>query len=209
MGLHSVPQRVYLGLTLYLCMLCIGTRLLRFTLASLTDDLVVGFVQLLTWITVLVGIGVTCGLLMHPHAPPRRRYVLPLLLLLATMLSASVISYTSISIDIDMLIKQRAREAVVPHILEQFARAPHADRTADRLVTLPGAQAVLSAGGGQVVVRQHAAHTLVMFYVWRGSLDSSSGFVIYTTNTAVPHTPMLRGVRRLKDQWFFGVEVWP
>jgi Fe-S cluster assembly scaffold protein SufB len=46
----------------------------------------------------------------------------------------------------------------------------------------------------KVIVRGDNKRTTVMFYVWRGILNNSSGFVIYTSDNSEPQTPLMHGV---------------
>jgi len=115
-------------------------------------------------------------------------------------------NYTTTSIDIDTFLKQSGHEASIPLIIEIFSSDPRRNSVSELLVDLPQSEYFLSYGGGRVIVRGDNKRIIVMFYTWRGTLNNSSGFVIYTSENSEPQTPLMHGARHIKDHWFSSIK---
>ena len=199
---HKTP----IIISISICVLFVISRVLRFTLSSLSDGFVVLLFQLAMWLTVFFGIIATIyfAIKHRGHGWPVR--IIPLFFYISTIVSPACFNYTTMSIDADIFLKQSRRETSIHHIIETFSSNPRRKDKTELLIDLPPSEHFLSDGGGQVVVREDGAQTIVMFYIWRGFLDSSSGFIIYTSDNSEPQTPLMHDARRIKDHWFFGVE---
>jgi hypothetical protein len=162
--------------------------------------------QLTTWLVVVLGIVITLYLTLKYRKLALFVSLTPIFFYIPTLASPFYFNYTITSIDIDTSLKQSEREASIPHIIEAFSSDPRRNSEAELLVDLPQSKYFLSDGGGQVIVRGDNKRTTVMFYIWRGILNNSSGFVIYTSDGSEPQAPLMHGARRIKEHWFSGVE---
>jgi hypothetical protein len=191
---------------LFMCLLFISSRLLQFTLSSLADELLVALFRLVTWLLVFIAAITTVYAAIQQRKQFTLFWLMPFLMYAVTITSTLYIPYTWTSIDIDTFIKQSEREAIIPQIFEQYSKDPQRSSGAIVLMDLPTSKYYLSSGGGQVIVREDNEQVMVMFYTWRGVLNNSSGFVIYTSHNREPRTPLMQGASRIKEHWFFGVE---
>jgi hypothetical protein len=109
---------------------------------------------------------------------------------------------SQIGFDLDIALKQPGREHAVAYLAPRYIPGPN---ISEKLVTLPVYYSHLSTEG-EAIITKSGSRLMVRFYMWRGVLSSSSGFVIYTSDNTEPVAPLLRSSWRLRDNWFFGVE---
>jgi hypothetical protein len=128
--------------------------------------------------------------------------VLPFVVLLGVMILTRVLPFRDWSFQLEFSLKHHARLAAIEYIREHVFK----EDTVDQVVRLPANYQYLSSGGGDVVVRKKSESQLsVMFYLWRGILDTSSGLFVYTSDDALPSTYIGYSVseKRIADSWYF------
>ena len=128
------------------------------------------------------------------------RRVLPLGICLAALAAAVYVPWTPLMLDVDFHLNRHAREEVVRQV--QQGRLRPDPRFGTGLIKLPFRYRNLSAGGGEIVYEGGE----VLFYTFRGVLDSFAGFV-YSPSDDAPGFASFGGdvkeVRRLRKHWFW------
>ena len=133
--------------------------------------------------------------------------VLPLLLCLGTAAIAVFVPFTALTTDLDFRFHYAARTAVVNDVLAgKYENRIEGKGGRGDLITLPAHLSYLSSGGGEIVRFQHQDRTLILFFSFRGVLDSFSGFV-YSSDDMPPTSGDFGGqfveVSRLRKNWFW------
>ncbi|HKT24313.1 MAG TPA: hypothetical protein VJR04_06900 [Terriglobales bacterium] len=125
--------------------------------------------------------------------------MLPLLVCLATAAIAVFVPFTALTTDLDFRFHFAARTAVVKDVLG--GKYGSGD-----LITLPPRLSYLSSDDGEIVRFQDQDRVLILFFSFRGILNSFSGFV-YSSNDTAPRSSDFGGnfveVSRLRKNWFW------
>jgi hypothetical protein len=127
------------------------------------------------------------------HALRKRRQriaiaVLPLAVNVCTLLIAFFVPFTAVTIDIDFRTHLNARAAVVQDLLAgRYEKQVESLGGYGDLIALPNSKAYLSSGGGEILRYRRQNDTLILFFSYRGVLDSFSGFV-YSTDDVPPQS---------------------
>lgn len=126
--------------------------------------------------------------------------LMPLGVCVAALVAAVEVPWTRVMLDVDFQLHRGAREEVVRQI--QQGRLRPDPRFGTGLIKLPLRYRNLSAGGGEVVYEGGE----VLFYTFRGVLDSFAGFVYSPSDTAPGFASFggdLKEVRRLRKYWYW------
>ncbi len=131
--------------------------------------------------------------------------MLPSLFCLGTATIAVFVPFTALTTDFDFRFHYAARTAVVNDVLAgRYENRIESRGGRGDLIALPAHLSYLSSGGE--IVRQHEDRTLILFFSFRGVLDSFSGFV-YSSDDAPPKNDDFGGqfveVNRLRKNWFW------
>jgi hypothetical protein len=131
---------------------------------------------------------------------------LPVLICLGTATIAVFVPFTALTTDFDLRFHYAARQAVVNDVLAgSYENRIESSGGRGDLIALPAHLSYLSSGGGEIV-RQRRDRTLILFFSFRGVLDSFSGFV-YSSDDMPPKNDDFGGrfveVSRLRKNWFW------
>ena len=132
--------------------------------------------------------------------------VLPVLICLGAATIAVFVPFTALTTDFDFRFHYAARTAVVNDVLAgRYENRIESRGARGDLIALPAHLSYLSTGGGEIV-RQRQDRTLILFFSFRGVLDSFSGFV-YSSDDLPPKNDDFGGqfveVSRLRKNWFW------
>jgi hypothetical protein len=101
-----------------------------------------------------------------------RTACLPLTVAALFFLIAVFVPFTRLTIEYEYWIHRAAREAILNQIAAGSLRP-----ASDSLLTLPSSAPLVSRGGNQVIVEMHDGSPYVLFFTFRGMLDSYAGFL--------------------------------
>jgi hypothetical protein len=128
----------------------------------------------------------------------------PLAIQTVTILLWLFFPFTQIVLNIDFTMNKAEREEVVA-IVNSGALKPNVSHN-DSLILLPEKYDHLSKGGGEVVVEKNGDSYTILFFTFRGILDSFSGFV-YSPNDQRPSKNGFDGdykeIERLDKNWYW------
>lgn len=131
----------------------------------------------------------------------------PLVINVATVLIVVLVPFTPLTISLNFRFYLGIRTKVVNDVLagKYENRVRNAGVRGD-LIPLTDTVPSLSSAGGEVVRLRRAHGTLVLFFDYRGILDSFSGFV-YSSDDAPPAADDFGGnffeIERLRKNWFW------
>ncbi|HWX93745.1 MAG TPA: hypothetical protein VNY29_14025 [Terriglobales bacterium] len=133
--------------------------------------------------------------------------MLPSLVCLGTAAIAVFVPFTALTTDLDFRFHYAARTAVVNDVLAgTYENRTEGGGGRGDLIALPAHLSYLSSGGGEIVRFHHQDRTLILFFSFRGVLDSFSGFV-YSSDDIPPTSGDFGGqfaeVSRLRKNWFW------
>lgn len=133
--------------------------------------------------------------------------VVPLGINLATGLIVVFVPFTLLTTNIDFRLLYSPRMSVVGDILAgKYDHNVESAGSRGDLIQLSGMHSYLSSGGGEVVRLRSPNRTLILFFDYRGVLDSFSGFV-YTSDDQPPGKKDFLGnfveIDRLRKNWFW------
>jgi hypothetical protein len=133
--------------------------------------------------------------------------MLPSLVCLGTAAIAVFVPFTALTTDLDFRFHYAARTAVVNDVLAgRYEKRIENGGGRGDLITLPANLAYLSSGGGQIVRFQRQNRTLILFFSYRGILDSFSGFVYSSDDfplTSGDFGGQLVEITHLRKNWFW------
>jgi hypothetical protein len=117
------------------------------------------------------------------------------------------VPFTALTTDLDFRFHYAARTAVVNDVLAgKYDNHIENSGTRGDLIVLPASLSYLSSGGGEIVRFHHQDCTLILFFSYRGILDSFSGFV-YSTDNVPPKNGDFGGqfveIIPLRKNWFW------
>jgi len=133
--------------------------------------------------------------------------VVPLVINVATGLVVVFVPFTLLTTNIDFRLLYSARMSVVGDVLagKYDNKVERAGARGD-LIPLPGVRSYLSSGGGEIVRLRNPERTLILFFDYRGVLDSFSGFV-YSSDDRPPGKADFLGnfveINRLRKNWYW------
>jgi hypothetical protein len=131
----------------------------------------------------------------------------PLAVNIATALVVILVPFTELTTNFDFRAHLNARTAVVDDVLagKYENRVQVAGGRGD-LIALPPQLSGLSSSGGEILRVRRQNDTLILFFDYRGILDSFSGFV-YSTDDLPPKSGDFGGrffaIERLRAHWFW------
>lgn len=131
----------------------------------------------------------------------------PLTVNIATALIVIFVPFTALTTNLNFRLHFTARSNVVADVLSgnYESQIQNAGGRGD-LIALPSRLSYLSSSGGEIVRFRRQSDTLILFFDYRGILDSFSGFV-YSTDDLPPKTGDFGGeffeVDRLRKNWFW------
>lgn len=139
--------------------------------------------------------------------PKAKEASAPLLINLTAGLIVIFVPFTALTTNLDFRLHYSARMAVVADVLagRYDNQIDNAGARGD-LIHLPERLFYLSSGGGDIVRLQEPNRTLILFFSYRGILDSFSGFV-YSSDDLPPGKAGFFGniieSERLRKNWFW------
>ena len=137
----------------------------------------------------------------------RRTALLPVFVCLLTATAAIFVPFNALMTDLNFRVHYAARMKVVTDVLQGMYDS-HIENSGGRgdWIALPASRSYLSSGGGDIVRFRHQDRTLILFFSFRGVLDSFSGFV-YSTDNMPPTDGDFGGqfveVIPLRKNWFW------
>lgn len=181
--------------------------LLSFAFWSLID-VVTPFAAPLLWLPVLA---TTLAAVVASVVLPLRRWktrrlpsLLPLAFLVACFLVTRFVDFTALWLAANFKLRQADRGEVVQRIVsgELHPNVPHNAS----LIALPKRYAPVSLGGGEVMVQRDEDKLKILFFTFRGVLDSFAGFV-YSSDGSAPKNGDFAGEfiinRKVQDRWYY------
>jgi hypothetical protein len=146
------------------------------------------------------------------HLVRTRRYgivgaMMPLVVNLVTALIVIFVPFTELTTNLNFRVHLSARMEVVNDVLsgKYENRIQSAGGRGD-LIALPSQLSGLSSSGGEIVRFHRQNDILILFFGYRGILDSFSGFV-YSTDDVPPEPGDFGGkffaIERLRSNWFW------
>ncbi len=127
----------------------------------------------------------------------------PALIQVVTVLLLFFFPFTKVVLDIDFNMNKAERETVVEKV-EEGKLIPNVSHN-DSLIHLPEEYDELSKGGGDIIVEEKRGETMILFFTFRGILDSFTGFV-YSSSGRKPRSGDFGGdfieVEKLDDHWY-------
>jgi hypothetical protein len=128
----------------------------------------------------------------------------PVLIQSLTIVFIIFFPFTKIVLNMDFEKKRAERETVVKQV-QEGAITSNASYN-DSLIHLPKRYEKLSSGGGDILVEKKKQKWMVLFFTFRGILDSFSGFV-YSSSGEKPRTGDFGGdfieIEQLDEHWYF------
>lgn len=133
--------------------------------------------------------------------------VVPLGINMATGLVVVFVPFTLLTTNIDFRLLYSARMSVVGDVLAgKYDNKVESAGARGDLIPLSGTRSYLSSGGGEIVRLRSPERTLILFFDYRGVLDSFSGFV-YSSDDQAPGKDDFLGnfveIDRLRKNWFW------
>jgi hypothetical protein len=133
--------------------------------------------------------------------------LLPVLLCIITGTAAIFVPFTALTTNLDFRVHYAARTVVVGDVLAgKYDNHIESSGTRGDFIALPANLSYLSSGGGEVIRFHHQDRTMILFFSFRGILDSFSGFV-FSTDNAPPTNGDFGGqfveVIPLRKNWFW------
>jgi hypothetical protein len=131
----------------------------------------------------------------------------PLAVNVATALIVMLVPFTELTTNFNFRLHLNGRTAVVEDVLtgKYENRVQVAGGRGD-LIALPPQLSGLSSSGGEIIRFRRQNDTLILFFDYRGILDSFSGFV-YSTDDLPPQSGDFGGkffaIERLREHWFW------
>ena len=177
-------------------------RIFDYTIIATFTQFAVPFFRLIGWSMFGYGMFIALLYLIAYWRTNRWLVLIPLVLLWSVFAALRFLPFDAWSLQLDFSRKHEARMEIVANIAERFAQ----EKRVDELVELPFGRGYLSSGGGEIIVMKEGRDRLsVMFYIWRGILDTSSGLFVYTEDDALPSTYIGYDVyeKRLRESWYF------
>ncbi|WP_156187528.1 hypothetical protein [Peribacillus loiseleuriae] len=159
------------------------------------------FVWLIVYGFFLVGFIVAIiGLFKKKDWKPFGIQIITILLLLLLFL----IPFNQIVLDIDFKVNKSERDEIILKI-HDGTFSPNVSHNSS-LMHLPDKYDHLSKGGGDIVIEKQGEHYSVLFFTFRGVLDSFSGFV-YSPNDKKPQSGSFGGdfkqIVKIDENWYF------
>jgi hypothetical protein len=123
-----------------------------------------------------------------------------------TAIIVTFVPFSLLTTQLNFRAHYRDRMAVVSNVLDgEYGNLVQSSGRGD-FIALPSKLSYLSSGGGEIVRLRRQNGTLVFFYDYRGILDSFSGFV-YSTDDSAPKDGDFGGrfaeIERLRENWFW------
>lgn len=207
----SPPERkwpVLLQVTIAACSLVLAVQILRWEIVSLLTPILEPFIEIGSYlffaVVVVWGlIALIAGLMRHR---PVRRTLISLGICAATFAIATFVPFNELELRANFRIHQGARTRIASEIVSG-SYAGHVLRSGGRgdLVSLTPGERSLSDGGDAMVWREKG-QTCVLFFSYRGVLDSFSGFV-YTSDDQAPPADAFIGqpveTQKLSSHWYW------
>ncbi|HJT71702.1 MAG TPA: hypothetical protein VJ731_15995 [Terriglobales bacterium] len=132
---------------------------------------------------------------------------LPLIVCLLTAAIAIFVPFNELTTNVDFRVHYNARMAVVSDVLAgRYDKYIESTGGSGDLIALPTKLAYLSSGGGEIIRLRKQDRTLILFFSFRGVLDSFSGFVYSSDNLAPSNGDFLANfveVIPLRKNWFW------
>ncbi|MEG0775450.1 hypothetical protein [Clostridium sp.] len=133
------------------------------------------------------------------------RAIVPLTICIITILIVWFVPFTKINLALDFSKNLEQREKVVS-MIQTGELMPNVSHN-QSLIALPKEYAHLSKGGGEVVVEREGDNLRVLFFTFRGVLDSFSGFVYISDDTKLQEGNFNTGflqIEKKKEHWYWG-----
>ena len=128
----------------------------------------------------------------------------PFGVLLITIILLFLIPFNQIEIDRDFKVNKSERDEVISKIQDGSFK-PNVSYNSS-LIHLPHEYEHLSKGGGDIVIEKQSENTSILFFTFRGVLDSFSGFV-YSPNDQKPQLGSFGGdfkeIVKIDENWYF------
>lgn len=130
--------------------------------------------------------------------------LLPLVFLVACVAITRFVDFTALWLATNFKLHHTDREQVVRGVVSGELR-PNVAHNAS-LIALPRTLAPASLGGGEVVIQRDGDKLRILFFTFRGVLDSFAGFV-YTSDGSAPKdgdfAAKLFVNRKVEDGWYY------
>lgn len=107
----------------------------------------------------------------------------PLSILMGAFLVVYFVPFTNLWLKADYSLYKKEREEIVKKVYENKLK-PNVNHNSS-LINLGRSYPLVSMGGNEIVVEEHAGLKYVFFYTFRGILDNYSGF-LYVPDGGVP-----------------------
>lgn len=133
------------------------------------------------------------------------RAIAPFTICVITLLIVWVVPFTKINLALNFNKNLEQREKVVS-MIQTGELMPNVSHN-QSLIALPKEYAHLSKGGGEVVVEREGDKLRVLFFTFRGVLDSFSGFVYISDDTKLQEGNFNTGslqIEKKKEHWYWG-----
>jgi hypothetical protein len=173
----AVAHRTFRNTTLTLCAatstLLVGMVAFRWSLVDLLTPFLMVPIEGLIWLAFACTL-VASVVVAIRRRQSRGRAFLPLAVCTAALIAVLTVPFTRVWLAANFYLKREAREQVVRDILAGTLR-PNVRH--NRSLVALGGGAHLSAGGNEVVVHDAASGKFVLFYTFRGILNSAAGFL--------------------------------
>ena len=133
--------------------------------------------------------------------------LMPLTVNVATALIAIFVPFTELTTSLNFRVHLNARMEVVNDVLTgKYENHTHSAGVRGDIIALPTRLSYLSSSGGEIVRYHRQSDVLILFFDYRGVLDSFSGFV-YSTDDLPPKSGDFGGkffsIERLRSNWFW------
>ena len=131
---------------------------------------------------------------------------MPLAVNVATALIVIFVPFTELTTNLNFRVHLNARMEVVNDVLTgKYENHIQSAGGRGDLIALPTRLSYLSSSGGEIVRYHRESDVLILFFDYRGILDSFSGFV-YSTDDIPPKSGDFGGkffaIERLRSNWF-------
>lgn len=171
-------------------------------------DVLTPFAAPLLWLPVLAAalVAVVAAIVLPLKRSSARRVwsLLPLPFLILTFIITRFTDFSALWLAANFRFRHADREEVVRRIGSGELR-PNVAQNAS-LIALPRECACVSLGGGEIEVQRDGDKLKILFFTFRGVLDSFAGFV-YTSDGSAPKNGDFAGqfviTRRVQDQWYY------
>jgi hypothetical protein len=130
--------------------------------------------------------------------------LMPLAFLIASFVATRFVDFTELWLAANFKFHHAKREQIVSRVVSGELRSNVSYNSS--LIALPKKFASASLGGGDIVVQPDGNNLKVLFFTFRGVLDSFAGFV-YSSDNSPPKNGDFFGrffiIRKVEDKWYY------